>query len=105
MANERLMYFLEQKGLIATYQSGFRGERGTIDPVVCLEDDVRRAQVNKETVAAMFFNVKKAYDMLWREGLMMKLHAMGVGGRIFNWIMDFLNGRSIEIKTGTELSY
>jgi len=40
-----------------------------MDPVVCLEDDIRKAQVNKETVAAVFFDVEKAYDMLWREGL------------------------------------
>lgn len=51
MVNERLM----------------RG-RSTMDPVLCLEDDIRKAQVNKETVAAVFFDVEKVYDMLWREG-------------------------------------
>ncbi len=34
---------------------------------------------------------------------MIKLHAMGFGGRIFNWITDFLNGRSIQVKMGIEL--
>ncbi len=29
---------------------------------------------------------------------------MGVGGRIFKWIVDFLNGKSIQVKIGTELS-
>lgn len=48
------------------YQSGFRVERSTMDPVVCLEHDVRKAQVNPETVAAEFFDIKKAYDMLER---------------------------------------
>ncbi len=43
------------------------------------EDEVRKAQVNKETVAAVFFDVEKAYDMLWREGLLIKLHQMGLG--------------------------
>lgn len=42
--------------------------------------------------------------MLWREGLLIKLHLMGVGGNIFNWIMDFLNGRSIQVKIGSDIS-
>ncbi len=35
--------------------------------------------------------MENAYDMLWREGLMIKLLEMGVGGIMFNWISDFFN--------------
>lgn len=80
MINERLVYFLESRGMVATYQSGFRKGRNTMDPVLCLEDEIRKAQVNKETVVAVFFDVEKAYDMLWKEGLLIKLHLMGIGG-------------------------
>jgi len=89
MINERLMYYIEKRGLVTRYQSGFRRGRSTMDPVVCLEDDIRKAQVNKETVAAVFFDVEKAYDMLWREGLLIKMHRMGIEGNMFNWTMDF----------------
>ena len=54
------MYVLERKNLVAAYQSGFRRGRSTMDPVLCLEDEVRRAQVNKESVVAAFFDVEKA---------------------------------------------
>ena len=37
-----------------------------MDPFLCLEDDIRKSQVNKEVVAVVFFDVEKAYDMLWR---------------------------------------
>lgn len=104
MINERLMYFLESKDIIASCQSGFRKGRNTIDSVINLEDEIRKAQVNKETVGTVFFDVEKAYDMMWREGLLIKLHLMGVGGKMFNWIMDFLNGRVIQVKIGQELS-
>lgn len=104
MVNERLTYYLEKRGMVAPYQSGFRRGRGTMDSVLCLEDDVRKAQVNKETVAAVFFDVEKAYDMMWREGLMTKLHKLGIGGRMFNWLMDFLRGRSIQAKVESEMS-
>ena len=36
------------------YQSGFRRGRSTMDPVLGLEDDIRKAQVNKEMVAAVY---------------------------------------------------
>ena len=72
------MYYLEKRNIVAWYQSGFRRGRGTMDPVLCLEDDIRKFQMNKEVVAAVFFDVEKAYDMLWREGLMIKLHNAGL---------------------------
>ena len=50
MVVDRLMYFLEERGLRAACQSGFRKSRGTMDSVVCLESEVRKAQVNKEVV-------------------------------------------------------
>ena len=40
-----------------------------MDPVLCLESEVRKDQVNKETVVAVFFDVEKAYDMMWKERL------------------------------------
>lgn len=82
--NDRLVYTVETKGLIQNYQSGFRRGRGTMDPLVYLEDAIRRAQVNKESVVAVFFDIEKAYDMMWKEGLLIKLSHMGIKGRIFN---------------------
>lgn len=90
--------------MVALYQSGFRKARQTMAPVLWLEDEVRKAQVNKETVGAMFFDVQKASDMLWEERLLIKLHLMGMGGKMFNWVMDFLNGRPIQVKVGAEVS-
>lgn len=52
----------------------------------------------------MFFDTEKAYDMMWKEGLLIKLHKMGVGGRVFNWIKDFLFERKIQVRIGSELS-
>ena len=80
MINERLTYYMEKKGYIAKYQSGFRKGRNTMDPAVCLEHEIRKAQVNKESVVAVFFDIEKAYDMMWREGLFIRLCQLGVKG-------------------------
>ncbi|XDV25401.1 hypothetical protein PO909_029322 [Leuciscus waleckii] len=104
MITKRLVYKLESRGLITPYQSGFRNGRTTMDPVVCLENEIRKAQVNKESVLATFFDIEKAYDMLWKEGLLIKLNKMEIGGKMFNWIKDFLRGRTIEVRIGSESS-
>lgn len=39
--------------------------------------------------------------MLWKEGLLIKLNKMGIGGKIFNWIRNFLKGRTIEVRVGS----
>lgn len=104
MVNERLVQFLESRNILALYQSGFHRGRGMMDPVLCLEDDIRKAQVNKEVVVAVFFDLKKAYDMLWREGLLIKLHEAGIGGSMFNWVSDFLCDRTIQVKIGSHVS-
>ena len=104
MVNDRLVYWLETGGLLHSYQSGFRKGRGTMDPVVALEDSIRKAQVNKETVLAIFFDVEKAYDMVWKEGLLIKLRQLGITGRIFQWIRDFLTGRRITVKINEAFS-
>ncbi|XP_050975638.1 uridine 5'-monophosphate synthase isoform X1 [Labeo rohita] len=101
---ERITYFLESRYLLSPYQSGFRKGRNTMDSVLCLESDIRKAQTNKEVVIAVFFDVEKAYDMLWKEGLLIKLKSLGINGRTYNWVMDFLFNRKIQVRVGEEYS-
>ena len=55
---------------------------------------------NKEAVVAVFLEIEKAYDMLWKEGLQIALYDAGIRGRMFNWIMNFLCNRSIQVRIG-----
>lgn len=64
MINERLIYLLENKNMTAPYQSGFRKKSQTIDPAVCLGNEVRKAQVNKKIGGAVFFYVTEAYGIM-----------------------------------------
>ena len=48
--------------------------------------------------------MEKAYDMLWKEGLLIKLKALGIGGRAYNWVVNFLFDRQIQVKVGVEYS-
>ena len=51
---------------------------------------------------AVFLDVEIAYDMLLVEGLLIKMHMLGIGGNMFNWAMDFFYNRSIQVELGKE---
>lgn len=42
--------------------------------------------------------------MMWREGFLIKLKKIGIGGRILRWINDFLENISSQVKIGSEVS-
>jgi ribonuclease HI len=75
-----------------------------MDSVLCLESEIRKAMANKEVLVGVFFDVEKAYDMLWKEGVLIKLDNMGIKGKMYNWIMDFLFNRTIQVRVGTSYS-
>ena len=41
---------------------------------------------------------------MWREGLLIQLSQMGIGGRMYNWIMNCLTDRKIRVKIGADSS-
>lgn len=57
-----------------------------MDSVLVLDRDIKRALVNKEVVIGVFLDIERAYDMLWKEGLVIKLYDAGIRGRMLNWI-------------------
>jgi len=67
-------------------------EKGTMDPIACLEAELRKAQVNKEVVVALFCYVEKAYDLLWKGGLLIQMKRLGISGKMFRWVKLFFVG-------------
>ena len=100
LVTNRLVYFLETRGLLVNIQNGFRNGRSTMESVAMLDQDIKRAFNNKEVVVGVFLDIEKAYDSLWKEGLLFKIHDLGVRGRMFNWVQDFLKGRTIQVRVG-----
>lgn len=67
IVNERLKYYIESNAYVTKYQSGFRRGRSTMDRVPCLEYDIKNAQIKEYRIVAAFVDIKKAYDMMWKE--------------------------------------
>ena len=73
---------LDKGRLLHEGQAGFRS---CIDNVYTLSELVQGIERGKTTYA-FFLDVQKAYDMVWRDCLWLKLWDMGVKGRIWRVI-------------------
>ena len=53
-------------------------------------------------VAAVFFDLKKAFDRVWHQGLFTKLRAAGIKGVAHEWLVNFLTDRvQVTVVNGT----
>ncbi len=61
-------------------------------------------RMRQEVALAVLFDVEKAFDMLWKEGLLIKMKSLGIDSRAYNWVMDFLYDRKIRVRVDSEHS-
>ena len=104
MASNRLQWYMERYELFNLQQSGFRKGRSTTDHLLRLQDLVLKHTATGGHVLAVFLDVEKAFDMLWNDGLMLKLAQLGVAGKMFTWINNFIHGRTFQVRVGNTLS-
>lgn len=104
LVNNRLIFILESNSLLSRFQCGFRASRSTTDHLVRLETGIREAFVNRQFYLSVFFDLEKAYDTTWRYGILQDLVHVGIRGRMFNCIANFLKDRTFQVRLGTTLS-
>ena len=104
MVNGRLVFYLESNNLISDLQSGFRKQRWTTDQFVRLETWVREGLANREHVAAILFDLEKAYDTTWKYGILVDLFEAGLRGCLPTFISKFLENRHFRVRVGSTLS-
>ena len=80
--NARLNTYLESHGKIHNGQNGFRKKRGTINHSYSLTSIVKDKIDKKEPVYACYVDFKKAFNLVDRDLLLVRLNKMGIKGRL-----------------------
>ena len=75
------------------FQYGFRSSGSTADLLTVVSDRIARAFNRSETTRAVALNISKAFDRVWRVGLLHKRSSYGITGQIFGLISSFLINR------------
>ncbi|KAM7311019.1 uncharacterized protein ISCGN_007927 [Ixodes scapularis] len=99
MILNRLLWYLEKTGVFPECMSGFRRGRSAIDGVVDLVSDVEQHRSRRLSTVAVFLDIKAAFDSVEHSAILTSLIKLRVRGRIYNWILDYLQGRTIYLTT------
>lgn len=104
LVNKAVYQHMNTNHLISPAQSGFR--RGDSAPLQLfrLSTELFTALDSGKVVAAIFYDIKKAFDSVWHKALLGKLKAAGISGSLFWWIKDFLTTRAQQVSVGDCLS-
>ena len=104
MISRRLVWYLEKHSLLTPQQCGFRQGRSSTDHLVALEDAIQNAFLSGQYLAAVFFDIEKAYDTAWRRGILNTLKEWGIEGNMLAFVQNFLSNRSFFVRVGTAMS-
>ena len=98
MANARLYWYLEANKMLNIHQAGFRAGQRTEDLLFRMTQRIIDGFHDKKSTVGVFVDLQQAYDRIWRKGLFIKMQELGVHGKLYEWIKNFLNDRLIQTK-------
>ena len=78
-------------------QEGFTTGRNTIRYLNRLHLEIKTDLMDKKTVVALFADMEKAFDSVWKAGLIVKLHKLGIKGKVLQLIDNFLITRTVRL--------
>lgn len=88
-------------GLLGIHQG-----RATTDNILRLSEDIHRNLNKKEITLAIFFDIEKAFDKVWHNGL--KYRLLDINLKLpkltQSIISSFLNNRQIKVKVASTIS-
>ena len=99
--NNRITSELETKSFLKHEQAGFRKNHRTADHIFILRTIVDKYVLNSKNgskLYACFIDLKKAFDTVWHDGLFLKLHKAGIGGKVYNVIKSMYSNCHSRIK-------
>ena len=76
----------------------------TNDHLVRLQTEINGAFGKGHKTIAVFVDIEKAYDMVWKHGLLEKIYKLGIRGPMFNFIETFITEIYFRVNVGGSFS-
>ena len=93
MVNRRLIWYLENNGLLMYEQSGFRQCRSTEDQLTYIAQTIEDGFQDKKHSVVVWVDMAKAFDRVWKEGILIKLLESKISHNMLRWIEQYLKKR------------
>ena len=85
-------FFLD-KGLISVNQSGSKPGDSYINQLLSITHNIYKLFDDGYEVRGVFLDISKAFDKVWRDGLIFKLQKNGILGNLLRFLKHFLTNR------------
>ena len=91
----RAIKFLKKKNCFDPFQEGFTEKKNTIRYLNRLIMSIKSDIQQGKTVICLFLDFEKAFDSVWKRGLIVKLFKLGFRGHFLKLIDHFLASRKV----------
>ena len=91
----RIIHFLIRRNFHDPQQEGFTSGRNTIRYLNRLNMEINTDILDGKTVIGLFMDLEKAFDSVWKKGLIVKLAKLNIKGNILKLIDSFLTTRTV----------
>ncbi|XP_064390046.1 uncharacterized protein LOC135337956 [Halichondria panicea] len=93
----KVVEYLTSNNLLSTLQFGFRRGSSTQEAILHATHDWHRSLDNGSSVAAVFFDLSKAFDRVPHQGLLKTLWSAGISGSLHKWFTSYLTNRKQKV--------
>jgi hypothetical protein len=94
---ERIAYAVETFGLLPTNHFGARKRRSAEQALILLQEHIFKAWRSKKVLSLVSFDIKGAYNGVYKERLLQRLTARGISPELVRWIDAFCSERTATI--------
>nr|CAD2168049.1 unnamed protein product [Meloidogyne enterolobii] len=100
----KIKHFLYANGILSSEQFGFLEGRSTTTQLLTMLDDFYTQLQDNKSIDVIYIDFSKAFDSVPIEILLRKLSNIGITGKIYQFIKEFLTGRSFRVKIENDFS-
>lgn len=100
----QLIKYVKKNNILMEVQSGFREGYSCETAIQCVLSNWKECRDRGLSVVVVFLDLKRAFETIDRQRLLMKLSKMGISGEAWNWLNDYLTDRKQKVKCGDVIS-
>ncbi|KAM0724078.1 hypothetical protein Q7P37_000258 [Cladosporium fusiforme] len=101
---DRLSFAVETYGLLPANHFGARKQRSAEQALLLLQERIYSAWRSKKMVSLVSFDVKGAYNGVYKDRLLQRLRGRGIPSDLVNWICAFCSERTATIVVNGQVS-